>query len=115
MLIRRGRGTLLLARLGLLRHLSSHIGAFSDTVPGDNARGLARKRPLARDWPADWPADWPGDWPADWPGDRPGDWPGDRPGDWPGLKVAIASRDGLRATPLTRLPRPSTAGVSAHG
>ena len=91
MLIRRGRGTLLLARLDLLRHLSSHIGAFSDTVPGDNARGLARKRPLARDWPADWP------------------------GDWPGLKVAIASRDGLRATPLTRLPRPSTAGVSAHG
>ena len=95
MLIRRGRGTLLLARLGLLRQLSSHIGAFSDTVPGDNARGLARKRPLARDWPADWPADWPGD--------------------WPGLKVAIVSRDGLRATPLTRLPRPSTAGVSAHG
>ena len=92
MLIPRGKGTtLLLGRLDLLRRSGSGIGAFSDTIPGDDAQGLARKRPLARDRPADWP------------------------GDWPGLKVAIALRGGLRAIPLTGLRRPPTAGASAHG
>ena len=100
MLTPRGKGTtLLLGRLDLLRRSGSGIGAFSDTIPGDDAQGLARKRPLARDRPADWPGDWPSDWPSD----------------WPGLKVAIALRGGLRAIPLTGLRRPPTAGASAHG
>jgi hypothetical protein len=89
MLIRRGRGrgTLLLDRLDL-----DLLGPLDPLDPVDP--GIANTLP----------------------GDAARGLLGKRPAveGWPGLK-AIALRGGLRARPLRRSRRPSTAGVRDHG